>query len=479
MLIIDSLLKHQLYNPNRIAFSDNVRAMSYRSFFAHAERASDVLLHHGVRPGDRVAILLPRGIDAAFCIYGTLFAGACYVPLDIQNPASRLAFITGDVQPRCIIGNGTRPEWCSAAIEWIDINDSQFFNDEPHNDANVIYRSSPEELAAILYTSGSTGNPKGVSISCRAIDTFVNWSTSTFGLNCDDRIASLAPFHFDLSLFDLFTAIHCGASTSFVPQSLTMAPAKLAAWLEKQAITSWYTVPSILGFLTMRGGLSPGRLPAMKRILFAGEVFPLPGLSKLAQALPSVALYNLFGPTESNVCTYWQVDRARLSALDAVPIGATACNAELHIDNSGELLVRGPCVMNGYWQNGSLQSIDQTWYHTGDCVSYNNQGEMLYHGRMDRMIKSSGYRIEPAEVESVINRFDLVESSVVLGESDPISGTRLVAAVVGNGVDIESMRAYLKQNLAAYMQPYRFVQLSTMPLLSNGKVDYQALEGMI
>jgi len=479
VLIVDSLLKHHLYNPDRIAFSDGDRTLDYRSFFAHAERTSNVLLHHGVRPGDRVAILLPRGVDAAYCIYGILFTGACYIPLDIQNPASRLSYIIDDVQPHCLIGSGDKPEWCSDNVEWIDINNSEFFEDEPQSDTNVIYRSSPEDIAAILYTSGSTGHPKGVSISCRAMDAFVEWSASTFSINHDDRIASLAPFHFDLSLFDLFTSVHCGAHTSFIPQSLTLAPGKLVAWFEENAITSWYTVPSILGFLAMRGGLAPDRLPAMKRILFAGEVFPLPGLTKLANALPNVELYNLFGPTETNVCTYWQVDRERLNTLSAIPIGKAACKAELMVDASGELLVQGPCVMSGYWKNGDVQHSDQPWYHTGDRVSYNDQEELLYHGRMDRMIKSSGYRIEPAEIESVINDFDQVESSVVIGESDPISGNRLVAAVVGNGVDIEGMRAHLRQSLAAYMQPYRFVQLDELPLLSNGKVDYQAVEGMI
>jgi len=217
----------------------------------------------------------------------------------------------------------------------------------------------------------------------------------------------------------------------------------------------------------------------MKRILFAGEVFPLPSLSKLTEALPNIDFYNLFGPTETNVCTYWQVDRERLSTLSSLPIGAAACESKLKVDESGELLVRGPCIMSGYWKNSDVEHTDYQWYHTGDRVSYNDRGELLYHGRMDRMLKSSGYRIEPAEIESVINRFAQIENSVVIGESDPISGNRLVAVVVGNDVDINSMRTHLKQNLAAYMQPYRFVQLSAMPLLSNGKVDYQAVKGLI
>ncbi|OIO70242.1 MAG: phenylalanine racemase [Zetaproteobacteria bacterium CG12_big_fil_rev_8_21_14_0_65_55_1124] len=479
MLVADHLIKQQMHTPDRIAFSENGRDTTYRSFFVNAGRISHVLLHHGVRPGDRVCLLLSRGIDAAQGIYGILFAGACYVPLDPQNPASRLAYIMGDVRPRCIIGIGACPEWCDASVEWIDLNNPQLFGDEQHGDIDGVYRSSPEDLAAILYTSGSTGNPKGVSISCRAIDAFVFWSATTFGIGKEDRIASLAPFHFDLSLFDLFTGVYCGARTCFVPQSLTLSPKKLVAWFDEVAITSWYTVPSILGFLALRGGLAPGQLPAMKRILFAGEVFPLPGLIRLAQALPHVALYNLFGPTETNVCTFWPVQRSRLETLESVPIGGSACEAELMISDSGELLVNGPCLMSGYWQEGHVQALDHPWYHTGDRVSRNDHDELLYHGRMDRMIKSSGYRIEPAEIEAVINRFEAVRGSVLVGESDPICGQRLVAVVAGKSVDLEALRAYLKQNLVAYMQPYRFVQLQAIPLLTNGKVDYRAVAGMI
>ncbi len=480
MHVINSLLKQQFYHPNDIAFREQGREVSYRGFFTRAERVSEALVHNGVSHGDRVAVLLPRGIDAACSIYGALFAGACYVPLDIKNPVSRLAFIITDVKARCVIGQGDRPDWFDESVTWLRVDELKLSEDRPYEDVDVIYRSAPDDLTAVLYTSGSTGTPKGVCISCRAIDAFVNWSTATFDLGAEDRIASLAPFHFDLSLFDLFTAVHCGAVTSFIPQSLVLAPRKLAAWLEGEGITSWYTVPSILGFLAQRGGLKSESLPAMKRILFAGEVFPVSGLKRLADALPHVALYNLFGPTETNVCTYWPVDRPRLSQLESVPIGEAACAAELKIDNDGGLLVKGPCLMSRYWHNGAvIPAVKNGWYQTGDRVSKNDHGELLYHGRMDRMLKSSGYRIEPAEIEAVINRFEHVIESVIIGVSDPISGQRLVAAVVGDDLNMDGLRAYIRENIPAYMQPYRIVLVDAFPRLSNGKLDYHAVEALI
>ncbi len=472
---LDALLARQQDRHGHAVFSEGERQLDHRQLFAVAGRIAHALQAHGVRPGDRVAILLPRGIDAACGIYGALLAGACYVPLDPQNPATRLSYIAEDVAPRCLLGRGTRPAWCPDAAVWVDIDSLA----TPGAPFTPVPHASPEALAAILYTSGSTGNPKGVCISCRAVDAFVTWAIGSFDIGETDRIASLAPFHFDLSLFDLFATVASGACVHFVPPALTLAPSKLVAWLEAQGITAWYTVPSILGFLCQRGGLSPERLPAMRTLLFAGEVFPLAGLRKLVAALPHVAFHNLFGPTETNVCTWWPVDRERLETLDALPIGDAACGAALRIDASGELLVSGPCLMQGYWREGRLQAAQGVWHHTGDRVSRNDKGELLYHGRIDRMIKVSGYRIEPAEIEAAINRYAQLDGAVVVGEPDPIGGQRLVAVVAGEGADINGLRIHLKQHLASYMQPYRFVQLQALPRLSNGKVDYRAVATLI
>jgi len=475
MLIIKELLKHQRTTPHHIAFYEGERHINYQDFTLQAQHISKVLQSHGVNHESRVAIFMPRGIDAALSIYATLFLGATYVPLDAQNPITRLAYISNDVQPKCMIGIGDRPDWCDESIAWIDINKLQTYGITETDNINRYTSHHDEHLAAILYTSGSTGNPKGVAISARAIQAFVTWSSQAFELNKEDHIASLAPFHFDLSLFDLFATVSNAASTHFIPQRLTLSPKKLVDWLEEKSITTWYTVPSILNFLTLRGGLNDERLPALKRILFAGEVFPLPNLIKLTKALPHVEFYNLFGPTETNVCTFWKVERNILEDIDSVPIGIAACSAELSISHEDELLVQGPCVMRGYWSGGKLQKNISLWHHTGDKVSQNSNHDFLYHGRMDRMIKSSGYRIEPAEIEYHINQFEGVEESLIIGENDAISGQRLIAIVAGMNVDMKALRSYLKNCIATYMQPYRFMQLDQFPHLSNGKMDIQCI----
>jgi len=476
LLIIKKLLKQQLSHPHHIAFYEGERDISYQDFVLQAQHISKALQSHGVSSKSRVAIFMPRGIDAALSIYATLFLGATYVPLDTQNPVTRLAYISNDVQPACIIGCGERPNWCDTSITWLDLSTLQTYDTTEAENLNSYTGHSSEHLAAILYTSGSTGNPKGVAISARAIEAFVTWSSETFQLCKTDRIASLAPFHFDLSLFDLFSSVYSGCGTCFIPQRLTMSPKKMVDWFEENTITTWYTVPSILSFLTLRGGLNSKRLPAFKRILFAGEVFPLPNLIKLTKALPHIEYYNLFGPTETNVCTFWKVENSMLEDMDTIPIGIAACSAELSINQDGELLVQGPCVMSGYWVHGRLQKNTSPYHHTGDSVSQNSDNQYRYHGRMDRMIKSSGYRIEPAEIEHHINQFEAVEESVVIGEADAISGQRLIAIVAGKAIDIPALRRYLKDKVASYMQPYRIIPCDSLPHLSNGKLDIQSLK---
>jgi acyl-coenzyme A synthetase/AMP-(fatty) acid ligase len=308
---------------------------------------------------------------------------------------------------------------------------------------------------------------------------FARWAGRTFELEAQERVASLAPFHFDLSVFDLFSTLAFGACVYFMPSRLTLTPVKLTAWLSELSITCWYTVPSLLSFIALKGALPATPLSSLKNLLFAGEVFPAAHLISLAKQLPAVNLINLYGPTETNVCCYWPVDRSRLREDQAIPIGLPACDSKLAIDeDTGELSVLSENNFSGYWQNGRLDSsaLQQGWYKTGDKVSRNALGEYCYHGRLDRMLKCSGHRVEPAEIENAIRQLEPVENCAVLGILDPTSGQRPAAAVVlKSGCALADILNPLKESLPAYMFPARFIVVNDLPLLSNGKIDYQAL----
>lgn len=476
MSLIDAFIQQCAENPDCIAFTEADRQLRYAEFYSRVQQIACVLQEkHSA--GERVAVYLDRGINAATVIYAILAADACYIPLDIKNPPERINFIVHDAQPKWIIGLGDCPDWLSMSERWLDL---QQLLDKVTLSLKAVTGSS-DALAAILYTSGSTGMPKGVALSHQAMLNFVSWAGLTFNLKSHDRIASLAPCYFDLSVFDLFTSLANGASVHFMPAQLSLAPAKLALWLQEKAITRWYTVPSLLSFLTLKGGLDKTTLPHLQTLLFAGEIFPTPHLIKLTEQLPHVNFFNLYGPTETNVCCYWPIQRSRLHKDTAIPIGFPACGSQLKINaQTGELWVKSLNNFSGYWHRGQLQTRDlKEWYATGDLASQNEQGEYCYHGRLDRMMKCSGYRVEPAEIEHILSQSSLIEECAVIGINDSTSGQRPAAIIVMKEMHtLNEVLPDLRVKLPQYMFPSKFLVIPAIPRLANGKIDYASLPAL-
>jgi acyl-CoA synthetase (AMP-forming)/AMP-acid ligase II len=505
-MLLTPFLNQCQEQPNAPALQEQDRQVSYKHLLQQAQTIAAALQAEGIQAGQPVAIHLDRGIDAAIALFGVLLAGACYVPLDLKNPVPRLRFIIADARVRAVLGTGLAPDWLDESL-WFDLTSC-------HEAIPVPVEIPAESLAAILYTSGSTGQPRGVALSHRAISAFASWAAETVALSPTDRIASSAPFFFDLSTFDLYAVLGAGARLHFVPAGLTMTPARLSAWLSEQVITGWYTVPSLLAFLTYKGKLTQTPLAALRFLIFAGEVFPTPALIDLAASLPQTALYNFFGPTETNVCCYWPVARDRLfptarpepveghaaSGFDklspneitvlkaesvttdqTIPIGLPAAGCELQIDpETGELWVRGPTLASGYWRDGRVQSFLSAdgWYATGDSASL-EQGEYRFHGRLGRMLKCSGYRVEPAEIETVVNAISGVKGCAVIGMDDPTAGQRpALAVILEPEFTLAEIRKTLSRQLPAYMQPSRYLILEELPRLANGKLDFRQLKNL-
>ncbi len=475
MPLLHDFIQHCRHQPEQIAFSEGSRQISYAGLLNRIQSLSVLF-----QPGEAVAVLMDRGIDAATVILAIIHAGGCYIPLDNNNPSARLRRIIDDARPAAVVGHGQRPDWLPDSAAWLSIEKSldERSRISPHPPANT----DQEAIAAILYTSGSTGQPKGVALSYRAVAHFSQWMAKTFALSSSDRIASLAPFHFDLSLFDLFSSLQQGAQVHFIPPMLSLAPSRLSQWLADQAITVWYTVPSLLSFLALKGNLTQTPLPRLRCLLFAGEVFPTPALKKLAALLPATDFYNLYGPTETNVCCYWPVERRRLAENRAIPIGRPAAEAKLKIvPETQELWVDSDCNFSGYWHQGRLQplTLQDGYYPTGDRVSVNSEGEYCYHGRLDRMLKCSGFRVEPAEIEAAICRHPHVAQCAVVGLSDDTAGQRPAAAIVlSQKTALNEILQPLRQQLPAYMLPSQVRILDRLPSLANGKIDYLSVTNL-
>ncbi|HET9895517.1 MAG TPA: amino acid adenylation domain-containing protein [Streptosporangiaceae bacterium] len=506
-LLAEAAARH----PLRPAVSSDSCVLTYAELDQLSNKVAGALLRLGVAPGDRVAILSPKSAAAVAAAYGALKAGACYVPLDTKAPAERLAYVLEDSGAVAIIADQTRAPAATELAARVPGVRRLTIADAPSPAApGSDLLSEPAgppggelaietDLAYILYTSGSTGTPKGVMISHRNSLTFVDWAKTAAGLHEEDRVCSPAPLHFDLSVFDVYASCKAGACLAVIPDRTTTFPVSIAKWLERERITIWYSVPSVLTLLACFGGLGQFDLSRLRAVIFAGEVFQPKYLARLMAELPLPRYLNWYGPTETNVCTAYEVF-ARAAELGPVPIGKACANTEvfaISADGSrvsvpgeeGELYVRGPSVMRGYWdlpaktrevlvpdplRPGSGELV----YRTGDLVTLEADGNYAYAGRRDAMVKVRGYRVELGEVEAVLYRHDGVADAVVLPVPDELLGSRLRAVVVASsegGLTREEVLEHCRQWLPGYMVPEVVEFRAALPRTSTGKVDRAGL----
>ena len=516
------LLQHLLIesaqrNPEAAAVCFGDRTVRYGELDRLSDGMAGALASQGVRRGDRVAFLLPKTPASLIAIHGILKAGGVYVPLDPNAPVQRLAYILNDCGVRCLVAAGERADSVRKLVAEGARLESVVFADSEAPEAPELpglrtvswaqvtkaagggrpaVEPSADDLAYILYTSGSTGTPKGVTISHRNALAFVDWATAEFGVGPKDRLSSHAPLHFDLSIFDLFAAMKAGASVALVPDGTSTFPIRLGEWIESSGITIWYSVPSILTLLLLKGRLDRLNLAYLRLVLFAGEVFPIKYLSPTMRAIPRAQFANLYGPTETNVITFYRVPAPPGEHDEPIPIGRPCSSAEIFLvdeagrpvtkpDAPGELYACGPTVAQGYWSDPEKtargfvphpfqpDSADRV-YRTGDVASLGADGNYRLLGRRDRMIKSRGYRIELDEIEIVLLAHPAIREAAVVALPDELIGNRLVAFFActdGRTPDDGALREYCLEKLPRYMVPERFDRLEELPKTSTGKID--------
>jgi amino acid adenylation domain-containing protein len=448
---------------------------------------------------------------------GVLRAGGIYVPLDPTSPPARVSIICRDCQISSLLTateltNNLKVIIAECGVfRWMGLLDNapsdmlggiaEFTQEWTEIQALPTSSCWPSlvesDLAYILYTSGSTGTPKGVMLTHRNAMAFVEWGIRVFFVTAQDRLSNHAPFHFDLSVFDVFVSIAAGASLAIVPANIAAFPYELAKWIARESITIWYSVPSVLKLMVLYGNLAEVNLPDLRLMLFAGEVFSIKYLHRLVEALPSVQFCNLYGPTETNVCTYCWISRDTITLQREIPIGHACEYSDVFLvgndgkivsetGQEGELLVRGPTVMRGYWgdevaSNWRLSNTESIFfessgpvYQTGDWVRLGDDGNFYFVGRRDHLIKSRGYRIEIGEIETVINRIADIEMAIVIPVPDEVIGNCLEVYIVpisGVSIAAKDVRSYCAELLPHYMVPENVHIVSSLPLTSTGKVD--------
>jgi amino acid adenylation domain-containing protein len=493
------------------------RRLTYLALEEDANRLARSLIAHGVRRGDRVGLWLPKSHEAVVALWGILKAGAAYVPVDPGAPPARLGFIARDGALAGLVTRADRAAGLAAAFADDAPMRALWYADDPDDPPRIADRPGvpwralaaesasapdsapgPDELAYILYTSGSTGEPKGVMHTHASALAFVEWSAAEFGVGPEDRLAGHAPFHFDLSTFDLFASAHGGAALYPVPARAASFPAAIAKLYAGERLTIWYETPSGLVLMLTRGNLPSLDLSALRVLLFAGEVMPVRVLRELMALAPHARFANLYGPTETNVCT-WHAVTTPPDEGRALPIGRACSGDTLAIldeagapvatGTPGELWVHGGSVMRGYW--GHPERTAETLrpialpgggtgvaYRTGDIVRDPGDGVLEFLGRRDHQIKTRGYRVELGEIEAVLQRHPAVAEAVVLAVPDPEITHRLLAVVVlaaGTALDEAALKQHCAAALPRYMVPEHIGARDALPRTSSGKVDRRAL----
>ena len=502
-------------HPGRTAVVDGDRQIDHAELLGAAVAVAEALVELGVSPGDRVGVHLAKSAEAVAALHGTMLAGAAYVPLDPKAPVDRLVVTAADagiaalvVDARsCATGHEVVATVgsCRGAVALgptpaevaVDARLPDPFASPVDGGPVAAPMPSEHDVAYLLYTSGSTGTPKGVTISHANALAFVDWAVDTFRLGPDDRLSSHAPFHFDLSVFDLYAAVTVGAAVVLVPPKVARFPVSMVRLVEEQRLTVWYSVPSTLTMAVESGALGSADLSSLRLVLFAGEVFPPRYLAALMDHLPDADHWNLYGPTETNVCTAHRVVDPPDADGPAVPIGravsgdvCVVVDDELHpvpAGVQGELVVSGPTVARGYW--GAPQRTAERFlldpvpelpppplYRTGDLVVELPDGSFRFEGRRDHQVKSRGHRVELAEVEAALQRHPAVVEAVVVARPDPLVSNRLEAhVVVSRHASVRDLKRHVAATLPPYMVPDEVELHAALPRTSNDKVDRRAL----
>lgn len=512
--LIHSPVEHYAQtSPEHPALSFQGQELSYAELDQRSNQLANALLAQGVDQQGRVGIFMHKGIDLGVTIYGILKAGCVFVPLDPFMPVDRLAFILTDCDIQHIVssdalskqlaqlGNidqlnvyGVSNELNSRQLNWSDI--SSFSTSSP--DVTM----TDQDLGYIMYTSGSTGTPKGMMHTHHGSITYARWGAHHVSLDPMDRVASHAPLHFDLSIFDFFSTAQAGATVSLIPETVTRFPASWTKIIESERVSVVFTVPYTLITMLEQGAMDKRDLSSLRWILFGGEPFPPRKLRLLMQTLENVRFTNVYGPAEAPSCTCYDVMIPDEQSDEPLPIGTVSRNSsDLIVDandndcemgTAGELCIRSSTLTRGYWNRPDLNAkaylnrdgfgpFPTVYFRTGDRVVRHADGLLRFLGRVDRMVKTRGHRVELDEVEAVFSSIESVQEAAAYVVPDEFGSQSILVAVKmknNNQMDNTELFRFARTKLPAYAVPREIDINDELPHTSSGKIDRNALSNI-
>jgi amino acid adenylation domain-containing protein len=519
--LLHQAVRHQAHvRPEQPAIVADGRSINYEELCGSMYRIARVLRDRGLQRNDRVGLLLDNGIEACQGVLGTLAGDGCYVPLPPGTPPARLAHMVRHAGIRHVLcvksslptleqirQEGVSPTPFVLDGEAVDGQGVGAAEIAATSTTDVPARNIEEDLAYILYTSGSTGEPKGVMVTQRNVKSLATWAVEEFGFAPADRVANHTRLSFDLSVFDLFGAFFSGAT--LYPFTEPRDIAFPAQFLQRNQISIWFGVPALLGVLIKARQLTPGAFsPHLRYALFCGEALAPRFAAEWIRTHPDVPIANLYGPTEATVavtCHHLGVD-SPFEADKPVPIGRPTRDTEIVIlkedgdeeaaaGEVGRLMIGGSQVAAGYWKdpertrkafraNPIKPELPSILYDSGDYAVRDAAGIIHFLGRKDHQVKIRGYRIELAEIEIALQRHTAVSEAAAIvvderGEPALVAAVALKEANATGSPSDEELLDHCARLLPNYMVPKRAVLFDSLPKNSNGKIDRPALKARV
>lgn len=483
--------------PNKIAFADECKALTFAEVRYQAIALASMLCNYGRR--QPIVVYMDKSVDMLVAYLGIAYSGNFYCPIATDMPESRTQRIMNILKPAAIIcmdkhvndiGEGCKIGFDPKRVySFGKLATEQV---EEQNILNVSKKILSTDLLYVLFTSGSTGEPKGVAVTHGSVIDYIDWVTEEFSISSEDRFGNQAPFYFDNSILDIYSCVKTGASLHIVPAELFSQPVNLLQYLLDQKINTIFWVPSALIVVSkLKAFRNVDISGTLKRVMFCGEVMPNKQLNIWRKYLPNAMYVNLYGPTEiTDACTFFVVDR-EFSDEEPLPIGNPMPNTEILVLNeknelvkpgeNGELCVRGVSLAVGYYNNPEKtrevfvqNPLNKTYpefiYKTGDIVHYNEMGELVYVCRKDFQIKHMGHRIELGEIENAVCSLDGVANGCCLYD-EKRQKIVLFIETLDERIDRHFVLDGVKKMLPDYMYPNKVITISKFPLNTNGKID--------
>ena len=499
--ILEFLEANALKYPDKKAFISVNKSLTYGELQNEAKAIGSALIKKLKAEKKPVAVYFDKEVTTISAMLGVVYSGNFYTVIDSEMPKERIEKIFSTLSPAAVITDEKYfDKACELSFDGEVLKIGELVKTEVDEAAlsDIRERQIDTDLVYALYTSGSTGIPKGAVLSHKSVISYTNWVTNEFKFDSKTVFANQTPFYFSMSVTDIYSTLKSGATLCIIPKIYFSFPIKLIEFLNEYKVNTIYWVPSAISIISNFDVFKYGKPEHLKTVLFAGEVMHTKQLNYWIDNLEKDVTYaNLFGPTETtDICTFYVVDRVFRND-ESLPIGKHCDNCNVFIlkddgslagvDEEGELYARGSFLSSGYYnnpektaeafvQNPLNKAYPETVYKTGDIVKYNDKGEIIYITRKDFQIKHMGYRIELGEIETAVNSMEEIkECACVYSEKDD----KIVLFYNAKKTDEKVIMSFLSGRLPDYLLPNRLINMKQIPHNQNGKIDRKQLKTLI